>query len=118
MKRGDLYQHFKGDDYRFEHIALPLCEVIIADGIGEWGIALDAHTPEGEELRELKLYCTENGIILIDSEYPHVIYQTEEDYRADSGKTWARRVDDYFSMVQVAPFEFKHRFTLKQKGEM
>ena len=95
MKNGDFYKHWKkGNEYFFCGIALPLNEYRgKKDRLEELDDAQDAHTPENEEIQTIKLYMVD-GIMLIDRETPHVIYQAEKDY--ETNKVWAREVDDFF----------------------
>lgn len=118
MKSGDFYRHWKDKEYYFCGIALPIGETMYEreeDGsprsLESNQVALDAHTPKEQEPKEIKLYNVK-GITLIDSEYPHVIYQAEEDYETD--KVWARRVDDFFDYVEDHG-ELEKRFELINK---
>lgn len=113
MKHGDFYQHFKGGEYFFDSIALPLSGVVNTRSLIKNGVALDAHTPENEEVQELQLYRTPEGLTLIASPYPHVIYQSEKDY--DTEKVWARKVDDFFGIKEYGDGSYHKRFTLKER---
>lgn len=114
MRNGDFYQHYKGGEYFFEGIALPVDEVQDKRGLEKAGVAWDAHTPDDVEYpQELQLFMSKEGVLFISAPYPHVIYQAEKDYNTE--KVWARKVDDFFSMVNITPFQSQKRFTLKEK---
>ncbi len=91
MRHGDSYIHYKGVEYFFYCIAIPATEIMFTKNTIKSGVALDAHTPDGEEVKELPLYRTKEGITVIESEYPHVIYQSKK-----TDLIWARKVDDFF----------------------
>ncbi|OPD57618.1 hypothetical protein [Bacillus anthracis] len=110
MKTGDFYKHYKGKDYFFDCIALPVDEFMGRPSeLEDFGlVALDAHTPDGQEIVEVKLFYS-NGVTFIDKDKAHVIYQAEEDH--DTDKVWAREVDEFFGMVSITPFKTIRRFT-------
>lgn len=111
MKHGDFYQHFKGTEYFFCGIALPISEFTGKKTLlEETQMALDAHTPHGEEVQEVKLFDC-NGIMLIDRDTPHVIYQSEKDY--DTDRVWAREVNDFFGFKSFVDGSFIKRFSKK-----
>ncbi|HDR7922300.1 hypothetical protein [Bacillus paranthracis] len=110
MKKGDLYKHYKEKEYCFCNIALPVKEfrgdfVKLEDNL----VAQDAHTPEGEMIQEAQLYY-HKGVVFIDREKPHVIYQAEVDYGTD--KVWAREVDEFFGMQKLPSGELVKRFVM------
>jgi hypothetical protein len=112
MKIGDFYTHFKeGTEYYFYGIALPKIEYTSITNLHlkEINLAFDAHTPKGEEVRRVQLYCI-NGIMLIDRETPHVVYQSEHNY--DTDDVWVREVDDFFGYKVINGIYIK-RFTRK-----
>ncbi|PEP86141.1 hypothetical protein CN584_08455 [Bacillus pseudomycoides] len=114
MKHGDLYTHYKQKEYFFDRIALPVSEFIGRSyGLEDIGVAFDTHTPDGQEIRQVKLFYS-NGVTFIDSDKPHVIYQSEDDYNTE--KVWAREVDEFFGMVNITPFKTVRRFTKIVKG--
>jgi hypothetical protein len=102
MKKGDFYTHFKGGEYYFDCIALPLEE-------RESGEKIQTARYH-DDTRDVDLYV-ENGVTFIDAEVPHVIYQAEKDY--DTNKVWAREVDDFFGYKHLTGSHFQKRFTLK-----
>ncbi|MDX5853526.1 hypothetical protein SIM22_05185 [Bacillus cereus group sp. BfR-BA-01363] len=108
MKNGDLYKHYKQKEYCFRCIALPVSE-FTGDFVDlrENLFAQDAHTPDGEAIREVRLYFYK-GVVFIDREKPHVIYQAEVDYGTD--KIWAREVDEFFGMQKLPSGELVKRF--------
>lgn len=92
MKRGDLYHHFKGNDYHFNGIATPLSEFTGEQTeLKEVTIAYDAHTPDGEEIREVQLY-TYKGLWMVDRDVPHCMYERV----SELNKIWIRQPDDFF----------------------
>ncbi|MFJ8528502.1 hypothetical protein [Bacillus sp. NPDC094106] len=108
MKNGDFYKHYKQKEYYFCSIALPLNEFTGRTiELEANGIAQDAHTPNGEEIKEAQLYY-HKGVTLIDREKPHVIYQAEVDY--ETNKVWAREVDEFFGMQELPSGELVKRF--------
>jgi hypothetical protein len=92
MKYGDKYMHFKGGEYFFQGIALPLREGNLSlktvRRLMNYG-TVRYH----ENTHDIELYAID-GAMFIDSDKPHVIYQSEKDYNTD--KCWAREVDDFF----------------------
>jgi hypothetical protein len=86
MKSGDFYRHSKGGGYYFKNIALPLenRKKVKLIGIARYH----------ENDRDIKLYQSEEKVLFIESDLPHVIYQSEIDSETD--KYWAREVDDFF----------------------
>jgi hypothetical protein len=86
MKYGDFYEHSKGGGYFFKCIALPIEN---RDKLELVGVAR-----YHENDRDINLYQSENKVLFLDSELPHVIYQSESDYKTD--KYWVREVDDFF----------------------
>ncbi|MGU3372799.1 hypothetical protein [Bacillus mycoides] len=108
MKHGDLYTHYKQKEYFFDRIALPVSEFTgRSNGLEDIGVASDSHTPDGQEIRQMKLLYS-NGVTFIDSDKPHVIYQSEDDYNTE--KVWAREVEIFFGMVNVTPRKTVRRF--------
>lgn len=109
MKRGDFYQHYKDAEYYFDCIALPMKDARLSKYVSR-NKSEDASARHHEDTHDLALYVYE-GITLIDSDVPHVIYQSEKDY--DTVRVFAREVDAFFGMVDVDG-EFKQRFVLKE----
>jgi hypothetical protein len=62
-----------------------------------------------DNTHDLALYAID-GVTFIDSDVPHVIYQSEEDYNTYA--VWAREVDDFFGYKQDNGKYIK-RFALK-----
>lgn len=94
MRQGDYYLHFKGNEYYFCGVALPLSEFTGKKSeLMKINLAYDAHTPDGEEIIRVQLFVY-HGMMLIDRETPHVVYQAQKDY--DTDKVWVREVDDFF----------------------
>lgn len=110
MKTGDFYQHYKDVEYYFCCIALPMKDESLSKYVIRNKIN-DQTARYHEDTHDLEMYVYE-GITFIDSEVPHVIYQSEKDY--DTDKVFAREVDDFFGVVNVDG-EYKNRFTLKRK---
>ena len=99
MKNGDLYRHFRtGNEYYFIGIAQPLNEFAGRKiELNEINLAYDAHTPKNEDVRRVQLY-NHKGLMLIDRENPHVVYQSEHDYNTD--KVWVREVEEFFDFKE------------------
>lgn len=115
MKNGDFYKHYKQKDYKFCSIALPVSEFTGASIELEGnGVAQDAHTPEGEKIQEAQLYY-HKGVVFIDREKPHVVYQAEVDYGTD--KVWVREVDEFFGMQKLYSGELVKRFVMLDNKE-
>jgi hypothetical protein len=92
MKYADKYRHFKGGEYFFQGIALPLRENNLSQRTVK-SMTSNGTVRYHENTHDMELYSID-GAMFIDSEYPHVIYQSEKDY--DTDKCWAREVDDFF----------------------
>lgn len=101
MKNGDYYKHYKGGDYFFDSIALPLNGKRFTQSAGL------ARYHENTHDLELRF---DDEVLFINSDVPHVIYQAKEDH--DTGKIWAREVDDFFGSKEVDG-KYVKRFTLK-----
>lgn len=104
MMNGDFYTHYKGGEYRFQCIALPLDEVQDKSKLEQKGVAR-----YHENDRDIELFFY-NGVWFVNDDLPHVIYQSEKDY--DTKKVWAREVDDFFGYKHKDSHYIK-RFTLK-----
>jgi hypothetical protein len=104
MKTGDFYNHYKGTEYYFDCIALPLEDRKKVEPI----LTVRHH----ENTHDIQLYICESGVTFIDSDVPHVIYQSEKDY--NTNKVWAREVDDFFDTVTTIADGLVKRFTLKK----
>lgn len=92
MNKGDKYKHYKGDNYIFNGIALPLKEYAgCLDTIhyNEW-------VRHHEDKYDLVLYSCENGIQVIYAKVPHVIYQSQKD-----DKLWAIELDSFFGFTET-----------------
>jgi hypothetical protein len=108
MKNGDFYKHYKGGEYFFDCIALPL-EVSPFSKIAKE----EKHTQTArhhENTQDLDLYLI-NGVTFIKSDVPHVIYQSEKDYNTNF--VFAREVDDFFGYKHIIGSHYIKRFTLK-----
>lgn len=90
MKLGDKYQHFKGTEYTFRGIALPLND--LSNRMKEL-LSYKGKVSYHENTYELDLYELD-GVLFLNADIPHVIYQSEKDY--STNKYWAREVDDFF----------------------
>lgn len=102
--------HFKQKEYYYCGIALPLSEFIgRKEELTKFIFAYDANTPDGEEVARFQLYV-HKGIMLVDKETPHVVYQSEVDYNSE--KVWIREVEDFFGYKQKENGELVKRFTL------
>lgn len=104
MKNGDYYTHYKGGEYWFQCIALPLSEVQDKSQLQQTGTAR-----YHENDKDIDLYFS-NGVWFVDDDVPQVIYQSEKDYNTD--KVWAREVDDFFGYKSLIGLQVK-RFTLR-----
>lgn len=113
MKQGDFYRHFrKNTEYCFCGIALPITEFAGKESqLEKINPAQDADTPKGEPIREIQLYNF-FGLMVIDSDVPHVIYQSEHDYNTDL--VWGRKVDDFFGYKKVEDDSLVKRFVLQK----
>lgn len=96
MRHGELYKHYKGTEYIFDCVAVPIKEED-KNKFEQIDIVYDANTPEGEELRQLKLYIS-NGYYFIEGDTSKVLYYSEDDY--SRGIVWARDIDDFFTYVE------------------
>lgn len=103
MKRGDLYKHFKGGEYLFQDIALPLQDSFV----NKMHLASFRKVRYHENTHDIELYASNSGAMFIDSDVPYVIYQGKEDCGTD--KVWAREIDEFFGVV-ITPFNVVKRF--------
>ncbi|MCA1066609.1 hypothetical protein QTG56_26120 (plasmid) [Rossellomorea sp. AcN35-11] len=101
MKRGDRYSHFKGNDYAFMGIAIPLSDIPKEILGGMKKVSARYH----EDTHNVDLYMLE-GLLVLDAELPHVIYWDRE------GKKWAREVNDFFGYKHLVGSHYEKRFTL------
>lgn len=108
MKRGDFYEHYKGTEYFFACIALPVKDENIPRRIKDsMSYVQDARYQE--DTHDLKIFES-GGAMFIDSEVPHVIYQSEKDYNTDY--VYAREVDDFFGYTEDKHGKMVKRFVL------
>lgn len=103
MKTGDLYKHYKGEEYCFDCIALPLDLKRNVKKVNTARYHEDTH--------DIDLYIDNNGTTFIDSELPHVIYQAEKHY--DTNFVYAREVNNFFGAVAINSDGMVKRFRLK-----
>lgn len=110
MKHGDFYTHFKGGEYYFDCIALPIQDSTLSNR--EKVDMLHTHEAKYHDgAKSINLYES-GGATFIDSDVPHVIYQAEKDYNTDY--LYAREVDDFFGYKEKDGQLIK-RFTLKER---
>ena len=102
MKNGDFYNHYKGGEYFFDCIALPVGDLITVEPIGVARYHEDTH--------DIELFRSNDGVTFIESDKPHVIYQAKADY--NTSKVYAREVDDFFGFVCIRGFTYSKRFAL------
>lgn len=88
MKYGDFYKHYKGGEYWFQCIALPMTD-LESDRNIKWVGQARYH----ENDKDINLFF-QNGVWFVDYDLPCVIYQAEKD--RDTEFVWAREVDDFF----------------------
>lgn len=110
MKYGDKYEHYKGVEYFFQGIALPLQAGNISLDTMQKLMFLGI-VRYHEDTHDIELYGLD-GALFIDSEYPHVIYQSEKHY--NTSYCYAREVDDFFGYTYIDT-ELIKRFTLKKE---
>jgi hypothetical protein len=110
MKNGDFYMHCKNTEYFFDSIALPLKGNSHLTRRIKEGMTFCQSARYHENTHDLNLYNFD-GVTFIDSDVPHVIYQSEKDY--DTDKVWAREVDDFFGYKKEKNGQLVKRFTLK-----
>lgn len=112
MKYGDLYNHYKGVEYFFNCIALPMKD----SSIRKSDLAKMEHTYNAryhEDTHDIKIYSS-GGATFIDSDVPHVIYQSEKHYGTDY--VYAREVDDFFGYKADENNHFVKRFSLSSRA--
>ena len=110
MKKGDFYNHYReGKEYYFDCIALPVepWMKIKPSSVNPHGVAR-----YHEDTHDIELYVSGEGVTFIDSDVPHVIYQSEDDYNTE--KVYAREVDDFFGWVNATCFSCQPRFMLRE----
>lgn len=106
MKNGDIYTHYKGNDYKFIRIALPMKD----DLLDTKELVKFSTVRYHENNKDFDVYTATNGSIFIDSDVPFVIYKSLVDY-----KIWAREVDDFFTYINKNG-SFIKRFKLKKEN--
>lgn len=106
MKHGDRYLHFKGGEYFFQGIALPLKEGNLSHETVKNMMFLGT-VRYHENTHDIELYSID-GAMFIDSDKPHVIYKNP------LKNSWAREVDDFFGYKHVTGSHYIKRFTLKK----
>lgn len=106
MKYGDKYTHFKGGEYIFEGIALPLRTGNLSVTTVK-NMIYQGKVRYHENTHDIELYSLD-GVLFIDSDIPHVIYQSIKSY----GISWAREVNDFFGHKEENG-RFIRRFVLK-----
>lgn len=110
MRYGDKYKHCKGGEYYFLGIALP----IKGSNLPETTLNRMSHGGSvryHENTHDIDLYFIDE-IMFIDSDKPHVIYQSLKD-----DKNWAREVDDYFGYKNIEGIMVK-KFQVIEPAEL
>lgn len=105
MKRGDSYKHYKGGKYTFLSIAIPLQD----DFITKTHLVKFFEARYHENTHDVALYTSSDGALFIDSDVPHVIYESKKDK-----KVWAREVDDFFGYKSIEAGNLIKRFILEK----
>lgn len=105
MRNGDFYKHYKGNEYFFDSIALPLPDTMKNKA------KQNGKARYHENTHDVDLYFYE-GVTYIDADVPHVIYQAEVDY--DTTFVYAREIDDFFEHKQLKDGQYVKRFILKE----
>lgn len=106
MKYGDNYKHFKGGEYIFEGIALPLRTGNLSQETIK-NMTYQGKVRYHENSHDIDLYSID-GAFFIDSELPHVVYVALK----TNGIVWAREVDDFFGYKQKENGELVKKFSL------
>lgn len=113
MKCGDIYKHFKGGEYTFLGISIPLQDNAI--GFNKGNLLESGKAKLESTLNDIPLYdyfglqsSGGAGLIFTDSDIPYVIYQSHKDELI-----WARPVDDFFGYKEKANDELVKRFSLQ-----
>lgn len=103
MKHGDKYRHFKGAEYTFHGLALPIEE----DNPEEETVRkvkFESNVKHHDSTHSIELYFLD-GVLFIDSDVPHVIYVSKDN------TVWAREVDDFFGCKVTEDGTWLKRFT-------
>jgi Protein of unknown function (DUF1653) len=118
MRMREVYNHYKGADYEFIMVALP-----VGDRDAVWDVEeLEEVARYHEDTHDLRMFRNEAADLFIESEVPMVVYRSitfegetavakglfpDKDIRVGEGlkiriygKTYAREVDDFFSWVK------------------
>lgn len=109
MKNGDLYKHLDGQEYVFNCIALPFKDPDLSKRDKERML----HTHDArlhDKVEWLNVYQS-GGATFIDSDVPHVLYQSKKDFEDDTDFVYAREVDNFFGQENKGSGMFK-RFEL------
>lgn len=113
MKNGDFYTHYKGGEYWFDCLALPLKDRNLSTRVFNQTI-ITGTARYHENTHDLNLYLYD-GITFIDYDLPCVIYQAEKDH--DTEFVWAREIDDFFGYKIKDDGSYIKRFALKMRGQ-
>jgi len=99
MKKGSFYEFIEGGIYVFDSIALPR----ESEDISRRDRDKMLHTHEAIHPTTRKWFNVyESGVAtFIDSDVPHVLYQTKADFTEDRDYIYAMEVDKFFGQVET-----------------
>lgn len=108
MEQQFIFKHYKGAEYQQLGIALPLRNSTLPLALMEQ-LEEDFDSPRYHENTHDVLLKRFDGRFFIDSEVPCVIYESVE-----TGKKWAREVDDFYGFTQNEEGQWVKRFELNR----
>lgn len=107
MRKGDIYRHFKGNDYVFLGISVPMFDIdddYIKSKLKPLYKSFYSELPE----REINVYHYK-GILVANTECPMVLYHRKNE---DRETIWARPVDLFYGEKHFEDGSSIKRFTL------
>ena len=90
MNTGDIYQHFKGDRYRFDSIALPF---EMAKGKGLFVRYVRYH----DDSKNVAVY-EDDGLLYVEMDEAAVLYHKDSTKKVP---VWAREISDFFGYKEL-----------------
>lgn len=115
MKKGQEYKHFKGGQYIFLGITIPLKATECSfekSHLKRVGRAMHSESQESITLFDYFGLPESGGagLIFSDTDVPYVLYQNIKDVEGE--KLWLRQVEDFFGYKEFGSGEMVRRFSL------
>lgn len=93
MRKGEVYQHYKNNNYTFLGITTPVVENFIDWELVVKYYAINEATKESVEVYEYK-DGVDRFIFFVDLPVQHVLYESHQD-----GQLWLRNPADFFGPI-------------------